>query len=176
MADKVKTWRLKVFKYGHQKACVFPFLSSYSVFQSQGEQHNVPSPHMAFSLCPRDIWHKGYCLGAHVLSQQHLAEVTTSISWNQDFPSKTTFFSLLLLLILLFSLFDHLYCEMKISSAILTNKKCLSHQWLWPPNVNEGFQTCNPGDAITLQGDCWWGMQEAAIYHSFRWSGKQDWP
>ena len=64
----------------------------------------------------------------HVLSQQHLAEVTTSISWNQDFPSKTTFFSLLLLLILLFSLFDHLYCEMKISSAILTNKKCLSHQ------------------------------------------------
>ena len=82
----------------------------------------------------------------HVLSQQHLAEVTTCIFWNQGFPSKTTFFSLLLLLM---PLSEHLHCEMKMSPATLTNKKCLSHQRLWPLDVNEGFQSCDAGDAAT---------------------------
>ena len=41
-----------------------------------------------------------------------------------------------------------------------------------------GFQTCDPGDATTPQSDCWeaGGTREAAIYYSFRWWGKQDWP
>ena len=41
-------------------------------------------------------------------------------------------------------------CEMKISPAILINKKC--H---WPPNVHEGSQNWDPGDATTPHVDCW---------------------
>ena len=51
-------------------------------------------------------------------------------------------------------------CEMKISPAILINKKC--H---WPPNVHEGSQNWDPGDATTPHVDCWGAerMQEARL-------------
>ena len=58
-------------------------------------------------------------------------------------------------------------CEMKISPAVLINKKC--H---WPPNVHEGSQNWDPADATAPHGDCWgarW-VQEA------RGTKKQDWP
>ena len=42
---------------------------------------------------------------------------------------------------------------------------------IWPPNVNEGSQNCNPEDAASPHGDCCGGgtMQGA------RWMKKQDW-
>ena len=67
-------------------------------------------------------------------------------------------------------------CEMKISPAVSTNKKCHNHQRFLPPNVNEGSQNCDPADAAIPLSDCWGarGMQEAAICHSLRWTRKQD--
>lgn len=38
-------------------------------------------------------------------------------------------------------------CEMKISPATLINKKCHSHQDLWPPKVNMSSPNCNPPGA-----------------------------
>ena len=71
---------------------------------------------------------------------------------------------------------EHLHCEMKISPATLTNKKCLSHQRLWPPNGNEGFQSCDAGDAATPRmtaeepGDA-----RSSPLAPLRWTGKQGW-
>ena len=60
---------------------------------------------------------------------------------------------------------------MKISLAILINRKCHSHQWflMWISKMNENSQNCDPVDAATPQGDFWGAgrMQEA------RWTRKQ---
>ena len=46
-------------------------------------------------------------------------------------------------------------CEMKISPAILINKKCHTISDFWPPDLNESSRNFDPkDDAKPQHGDC----------------------
>ena len=69
-------------------------------------------------------------------------------------------------------------CEMKTSPAISINKKCHSHQRFLASKCEWELPKLQSTKCLHPHRDCrgaWVkGMQEAAIWHSFRWTRKQD--
>ena len=69
-------------------------------------------------------------------------------------------------------------CEMKTSPAISINKKCHSHQRFLASKCEWELPKLQSTKCLHPHRDCrgaWVeGIQEAAIWHSFRWTRKQD--
>ena len=63
-------------------------------------------------------------------------------------------------------------CEMKLSPAILINKKCHSHHWFLISKYEWGLPKLWSRGCCYPHSDCWGagGIQKA------RWARKQDWP